>query len=126
MELSKSILESVRESVGLTSDTTGFDSELLQHINSAIGTLNQNGIGNFLVVNGVEETWQELQNPEQVEGNKFFQQIPLFITLSTKILFDPPPPSNVLYYSQRIQEILWRLKVAYEDPYVPPEPTSDE
>lgn len=47
MYLNKSILEDVREAVGLTSDTTDYDTELIMHINTAIGKLNQNGVGRF-------------------------------------------------------------------------------
>lgn len=119
MDLTKSILKDVRDSLGLGTDDTSFDAELLMHINSAISTLNQNGIGNVLVVIDDKATWGHLQNPEQTDGNVYFQWVPLYIHLSTKLLFDPPPPSNVQYHSSSIEQLLWRLKVAYEEPYVP-------
>jgi hypothetical protein len=90
------------------------------HINSAIGKLNQNGVGNFLVVEDDQQKWIDLQNATQVEGNKYFQMIPSFIAISTKLLFDPPPPSSVQYHAQNADQILWRLKVAYEEPYIAP------
>lgn len=117
MDLTKSILEDVRESVGLSATTSDFDTDLLMHINSAISKLNQSGVGNFITVKNDESTWGDLQNPTQTEGNKCFQMIPLFISLSTKLLFDPPPPSSVQYYASNIDQILWRLKLAYEEPY---------
>lgn len=104
--------------MGLSEDTVDFDTDLLMHINSAIGKLNQNGVGNFLVVTDETQTWNDLQDPLQVEGNKYFQMIPLFITISTKIIFDPPPPSSVQYHSSNVDQILWRLKIAYEEPIV--------
>lgn len=114
--LSKSVLTDIRESVGLPPTDTSFDVELLQHINGAIGKLNQNGIGNFIVIADDLKTWGDLQDPLQSEGNKYFQLIPLYVTLSTKLLFDPPPPSSVEYHSNNAKELLWRLKVAYEEP----------
>lgn len=117
MDINNSILQDVRVAVGLSSDTADFDTELLMHINNAIGKLNQNGVGNFIVVNDTNSKWSDLQDLTQIEGNKYFQMIPLFITISTKLLFDPPPPSSVQYHAQNADQILWRLKVAYEEPY---------
>lgn len=125
MDVNNSILQDVRTAVGLSSDTVDFDTDLLMHINSAIGELNQNGIGNFLVIENDQQKWVDLQNPLQTEGNKYFQMIPLFITLSTKLLFDPPPPSSVQYHASNANQILWRLKIAYEEPYVAPITTTE-
>lgn len=126
MDVNASILQDIRVAVGLSADTDDFDTELLMHINSAIGKLNQNGVGNFIVVNNEETTWNDLQNPDQVEGNKYFQMIPLFIAMSTKLVFDPPPPSAVPVYQNSIDQMLWRLKVAYEEPYVAPVLVEDD
>lgn len=116
----KSILQDIRAAVGLDASTSDFDTDLLMHINSAIGTLNQNGIGNFIVVENESQVWGDLKNPDQIVGNQFFKMIPLFITISTKLLFDPPPPSSVQYHSDNANQILWRLKIAYEESYIPP------
>jgi hypothetical protein len=96
------------------------------HINSAISKLNQNGVGKFLIVEDEMQTWIDLQNPLQTAGNQYFQMIPSFIQLSTKLLFDPPPPSSVQYYASNADQILWRLKIAYEEPYVAPTNTGGE
>lgn len=115
LDLNKSILEEIREAVGLSSTDTDFDIDLLQHINASIAKLNQNGIGRFIVVSDDTTTWADLQDPTQTQGNLYFQMVPLFIKLSTKLLFDPPPPSSVQYHFNNAQEILWRLKIAYEN-----------
>lgn len=118
MKLANSILRDIRESVGLGSDVTSFDSELIMHINACISRINQNGAGKSLTVIDDTTTWGDLMDATQVDGNKHFQLVPLFITLSTKLIFDPPPPSTVEYYSRSADELLWRLKIAYEQPYV--------
>ena len=120
MDLTKSILEDIRVAVGFDRYTNDFDIDLIMHINSAIGMLNQNGVGNFIVVTNEEQVWGDLQNPLQTAGNQYFQMVPLFIAISTKLLFDPPPPSNVQYHASNAEQILWRLKIAYEEPYVEP------
>lgn len=117
MDLQNKILEDVRMAVGLAKDNTDFDTDLKMYINSALSTLNQNGVGSIINVDDTK-TWLDFQDPLQVEGNKYFQMVPLYVSLSTRILFDPPPPSSVEYHSRTIDQLLWRLKVAYED-YLP-------
>lgn len=112
MNLNNSILEDIREGVGLDREADDFDAELIMHINSSIGELNQNGVGNKVIITDVNTTWEELQDPNQT--NDYFQMIPLYITLNIKIIFDPPPPSTVEYHLENINNILWRLKIAYE------------
>ena len=114
MEVTNSILKDVREAVGLDSTNAEFDTELLMHINTAIGKLNQNGVGKFLVVQNETSVWGDLQDPLQTSGNKYFQMVPLYVALSTKLIFDPPPPSSVEFQTESVSEMLWRLKVAYE------------
>lgn len=114
MGVDDSILRTVRGSVVGDPDNGEFDGELILHINSAISKLNQNGVGELIFLTGDNETWSDLRDESQVVGNKHFQMIPLFITLSTKLLFDPPPPSSVEYYSKNAEELLWRLKIAHE------------
>lgn len=116
MNLTDSVLLKIRGAVGLSETTSDFDTELLMHINASIGTLNQNGIGKEIVVTDETTTWSDLQDPTQADRSEYFKMVPLFISLSTKILFDPPPPSNVQFYQSRIEELLWRLKIAYEEP----------
>lgn len=112
--INESILKEVREGVNAPEE---FDKELIIHINSALGTLYQNGVGHPLFISDDTSTWSDLIDEKQVEGNKMFSIVPLYIMMSVKIVFDPPPPSIVEYYKNHISELLWRLKVAYTDDY---------
>lgn len=109
-----SILGSVRDAMGLGIEDDSFDSELLMHINAALLTLNQNGVGKTTIVKDTDTDWDSFKDPEQVEGNKLFDMVPLFVFLRTKILFDPPPPSNVKYMDDAVNEALWRLREEYD------------
>lgn len=115
MELTNSVLEDVRVAVGLTKDSPDFDTDLLMHINSAIGTLRQNGVTLPTLVSDTSTTWNDIRDPSKIESNEYFQMVPLYITLSTRFIFDPPPPSTVQYYATNIDQLLWRLKIAYEE-----------
>lgn len=111
--MDESILKTIRSSILGDEESEEFDDDLLLHINSSILTLRQNGITNNIMVKGVDETWEDLK--DENKNNEYFNQVPQFISLNTRILFDPPPPSNVEFYNNRIDELLWRLKVAYEE-----------
>lgn len=115
MKLDNSVLEDVRVAVGLSRESPDFDTDLLMHINAAIGKLRQNDVIVPIMISDDSTTWGDLQDPTKTDANEYFQMVPLFITLSTKIIFDPPPPSTVEQYVSSIDQILWRLKIAYED-----------
>ena len=110
---SESILETIVSGLGLEVDEPAFNSEITMYINSALLTVYQNGAGTPLVVKDHAQTWDEFKDPAQVEGNKMFEQIKLYVMLKTKIIFDPPPPSTAPYMQSYIDELLWRIRVAY-------------
>lgn len=112
---SNSILKDVRSALGLGEDTSDFDMEIIMHINGALGTLNQNGVGLPVYVSDDSLTWEGFKDPEQVKGNEFFPLVQSFTMLHVKLLFDPPPPSAVEHFKITVDQLLWRLKVAYED-----------
>ena len=113
MAESESILETIVTGLGLELNENAFDYEILMYINSALLTVYQNGAGTPLVVKSNVETWDEFKDPAQVQGNKMFEQIKLYVMLKTKIIFDPPPPSTATYMQSYIDELLWRIRVAY-------------
>lgn len=115
MKLDDSILENVRESMGLTKDNREFDTELTNHINMSIGKLNQAGMGKHLMVHDETSTWSDLLDVTQTEGNLYVGMVPTFVSLNVKLLFDPPPPSSVEFHTSSVNELLWRLQVAYDD-----------
>lgn len=112
----ESILETIRDGVGLDKADNSFDTEILLHVNSALATLNQNGIGKEVFIKGVEELWDDFKDAEQEKSNYMFEQAKLYVLLKVKLLFDPPPPSTAGYMKDAIDEILWRLRESYDLP----------
>lgn len=108
------ILFKTRAALGLEETGTDFDAEIQIHVSSALTVLNQNGIGRVISNFGHTTTWGNFKDPEQTKGNESFYLVPRYVFLSTKILFDPPPPSTVAFYEKQIEEMLWRLRTAYE------------
>ena len=109
-----SILESTRQALGLSEFGTEFNPELILHINAALSTLNQNGVGKSIVVQDGLTTWEDFKDDAQTVGNEHFKLIPAYVFYKTKILFDPPPPSNVAFYGNYTNELLWRIREAYD------------
>lgn len=108
------ILFKTRASLGLSEDGTDFEAEISTHVASALTVLNQNGVGRVIINFGHTTTWGDFKDPEQTKGNEYFHLVPMYVFLSTKILFDPPPPSTVEFYNNRLDEMLWRLRWAYQ------------
>lgn len=108
------ILRSTRSALGIGDDTTAFDPELLLYINSALAILGQNGCGNLQMEVSEATTWADFKDATQTNGNDFFSLVPVYVYTRTKILFDPPPPSNVEYFNGYINELIWRIKIAFE------------
>lgn len=108
-----SILINVRKAMGLDETDAAFDTELLIHTNSAIATLLQINVGVPIVVTDETAVWDDFKDPKA--NNDMFEMVKMYIFAKVKILFDPPPPSNVQYYQASIDESLWRLKIAYDN-----------
>lgn len=111
--LDDGILETTKDAIGLIVEDTSFDAELLLHINAALSTLYQNGIGKPVHVDR-DDKWSKFVNDEQNQNDYMFGQIKQYVFLETKILFDPPPPSTVEYVKNAADSMLWRLRENYD------------
>lgn len=110
--MDESILDSVKKSIGLQSDYTEFDSDLILLINGNLMTLTQNGVGKEgFRITGATEKWSDfLGEYTDVELAK------TFVYLRTKIVFDPPSTSAVLEaYKKEAEECLWRCLIQIEE-----------
>ena len=102
-----SILTSVKKMLGITSEYTHFDADIIMHINSVFMILNQLGVGpkeGFSISSDVE-TWDEFTN-----DNLTIESVKSYMYLKVGLLFDPPTSSNVLDARNRlVSELEWRL-----------------
>lgn len=110
MNLDEKVLETVRQTMGLAVDDTSFDTDLLVHSNLALVKLIQNGITKYPMIT-VDSTWNDVKNGVE---NESFITVPSFVMLQVKVLFDPPTAANINYMNEQLEEILWRLRLAYE------------
>lgn len=105
--------------LGIESQYTHFDQDVIFDINTVLMTSNQIGVGpetGFLIT-GASETWKDLLG-ERTD----LEAVKSYIYLKVRLLFDPPSSSFVLDAMQRqAAEIEWRLLIQVENTaYVTP------
>ena len=101
-----SILDSTKKALGIESDETSFDIELVMHINSVLATLVQNGIGPVegFVISDNTTTWFDF-----LGNDKRLSSVKSYIYLKVRLIFDPPTNSTVIEsYKQMANEFEWR------------------
>ena len=114
MAAETSVLKSIRKAVGLDSEDSSFDEELLMHANTALFILNQNGVGGDVELFDETRTWDDFKATMNNVGSVHFMAIRSFVFIKVKMLFDPPPPSSAKYMAEAADEYLWRLREAYD------------
>lgn len=130
--MNESILLTIKKMLGLTEEYEHFDQDIMVHINSAIMTLNQLGVGSsdIFSVTSKDNTWSELFNESSTDavptivrmvsriGNnnqKNIGMIQQYVYLKVKLSFDPPQNSFLVEaINKTLSEIEWRLNNMYD------------
>lgn len=108
-----SILNDIKKMLGIASDYTNFDTDIIIDINSVFMILNQLGVGpkDGFKITGADETWSDYVSDEDN-----LEAIKSYIHLKVKVMFDPPLNSTVMEaHKQMISELEWRLNVQVEE-----------
>lgn len=119
MEISESILTSIKKLLGIDENYTHFDADIVMHINSVFSILTQMGVGpaNGFSISGKDETWSAFITDKP----NIFSLVKSYVYMKVRLLFDPPLSSAAVESMNRqISEFEWRLFVAAD----PVEPTS--
>ena len=108
------ILNTISEALGVIDGE--FETELSIHISSSLDVLYQNGLQQPGIPLDVSmDTWDDLLSGNSEEENKRGKSIVIqYVLLRTKIMFDPPPPSSVGYFTAAVDEALWRVRQIYD------------
>lgn len=118
MEITESVLTSVKKLLGIDEGYTHFDADIVMHINSVFSILTQMGVGpaNGFSITGKDEGWSDF-----ISGGAILPLVKSYVGLKVRLLFDPPLSSAAVESMNRqISEFEWRLFVAAD----PVEPTS--
>lgn len=114
-----SIYEDIKNILGVPDES--FKESLLVFINGALDVMNQAGAGRPILLT-TETTWNDFQDPDQVEGNKSFNLVRSYVWLRCKTMFDPPAnPSTLSRLKELEDEYIWRIELAYSPAPVPEE-----
>lgn len=109
----ESILTETKKVLGQDEDSTVFDQDIRMHINSALGTLNQLGlgpVGGFEVIDETQ-TWADF-----LVTDVKLSPVKSYVHLRVKLLFDPPANSwTITAMKDQIEQLEWRLNIARED-----------
>lgn len=111
MEITESILNSIKKLLGIDAEYKHFDPDLIMHINSVFSILTQMGVGptNGFSITGDSEKWNSFITKK---SNKF-SLVKSYMHLKVKLLFDPPLGSAVIEsINRQISEFEWRLFIA--------------
>lgn len=105
-----SILDSVKKILGIDSEDTNFDTDLIIHINSIFMSMNQMGIGpkNCFSISDKNDTWDDF-----IMGKMDYEPVKTYMSLRVKMVFDPSASSVVTEAMNKMaSELEWRLYVA--------------
>ena len=112
-----SILNTIKKMLGLDANYTAFDTDIIVHINSALMTLTQLGVGSpsgFSITSSLA-TWQDF-----IGTASDLEAIKSFVYLKTRLAFDPPATSFVLEaIKAMINEYEWRINVQVDTEPLP-------
>lgn len=109
-----SILQSVKEAIGVHHEDSDFDIVLIMQINSVFAVLQQLGVGpaTGFIITGPDETWDDYTSNLMIRG-----LMSAYVPLKVKMLFDPPQNSSLIdNMKKQIDEYEARLNYAV-DPY---------
>ena len=111
--MTNSILDSIKESLGIIPEYTHFDATLIMHINSVFMILNQIGIGpeKGFTIHDAAAIWEDFLP----EDNTNYEAVKTYIGAKVKLMFDPPTGSvHMECLKQLISELEWRLNLEHE------------
>lgn len=105
-KLNQSILNDIKQSIGIVPDYTAFDPQLIICINSVFSTLHQLGIGpeEGFSIDGSDEKWDAFINSAR------FNFVRSYMIMKVHVMFDPPTSSTALdALNNQIAEYEWRI-----------------
>lgn len=115
MAREKSILTSVKKTLGFAKDYTAFDHDVITHINTCFFKLNQLGIGppEGFAIEDDTAVWEDFVHAEL--NVSVMNALQTYFYLKVRSFFDPPEsPHHVAALKEQIMELEYCLKMERE------------
>lgn len=106
--MDESILITIKKLLGLDPEYTPFDTDIIIHINTFLGVLNQIGVGNDVRISDASTVWFEFLE----DHDMLLNEVITYIYLRVQMVFDPPT-SNLVAEAKKevINELTSRLNM---------------
>ena len=121
--MDESILESVKLALGVPTDYTAFDNQLILFTNAALSATAQTGVGteNFQIT-GASSKWSDFLGSKA----SALGYTKTLVILRVRLMFDPPQSSGAVEsIKEQIREYEWRGYVECDPPLSSSEPEGD-
>ena len=108
-----SILTSIKKLLGTTEEQTDFDADIIIHINTVFGILNELGVGpeEGFIIEDSSATWDQY-----ITDRRKFDKIKTYVYLKVRLYFDPPQNSSLKEAMEKqAAELEWRLNTSAEN-----------
>ena len=109
----ESILDTIKQLLGIPTDDDSFDIDIKTHINTSTMILAQIAIGpkNGFTVTSKDQLWTDYIDRSTIN----LEGVKQYIYLKTKIIFDPPTNSTTIdAINKSLSELEWRMQLAVE------------
>lgn len=108
----ESILNSIKHLLGIMSDVTAFDADIIIHINAAFAILASMGVGpsTGFKITSASEVWNAFLSQCTPGEPALYEDVKSWMYMKVKLMFDPPTNSPLLdSYNRLIKEIEYRM-----------------
>lgn len=111
--MTNSILEDTKKVLGIDSDATEFDTDIIMHINSAFFLLNDLGVGvSGFSISDELPTWEDFLGPRTD-----LEIVKSYVFVTVRLVFDRPETSYGIQALERMRdEWGWRLELRRREP----------
>lgn len=110
--MNDSILNTIKKLLGIDPSYTPFDTDIIVHINTYLGVLNELGVGvDGFTIEDSSATWDEFLVNATVPLN----EVKTYVYLRVRQVFDPPASSVMsAALDKQIEELGWRMRIKVE------------